>query len=316
MINDSNLSAYVAELTKEHTPPTEQAFVYIWKNKHDDTWYIGRRTQKKCHPNDGYICSSKYAKPLIVEHPDDWERKLIYVGTPENAKEIEEQILIEFNAARNYKSLNRSNGDRKFDTTGIAGWNKGKFGYKIQRTCWVKCPHCNKLGRPGHLMNKYHFDNCLKNPINIENKTDILQERKINHNWYGKKHLDTTTSKMSNSCKTKNAVIINGKEYDSFKSAGLDLNIDCRTIAKRVRSPNFEHYLYADNTKNVHKVPGAKPGQLTAEGKLKRYDPVIIENIEYPSINHAARALGFSLGKTYSRINSPNYPTYQYKKES
>ena len=43
-----------------------QAFVYKWKHISTNMWYVGSRTAKNCHPNDGYICSSAFVKSMIL----------------------------------------------------------------------------------------------------------------------------------------------------------------------------------------------------------------------------------------------------------
>jgi hypothetical protein len=42
------------------------AYVYKWTHIPTSKWYVGSRTAPGCHPDDGYICSSK----LIKENHD------------------------------------------------------------------------------------------------------------------------------------------------------------------------------------------------------------------------------------------------------
>jgi hypothetical protein len=37
-------------------------FVYKWTELSTGKWYIGAHYSKGCHPEDGYICSSKTVK--------------------------------------------------------------------------------------------------------------------------------------------------------------------------------------------------------------------------------------------------------------
>jgi hypothetical protein len=48
-----------------------QAFLYKWTHLPSGKWYVGSRTAKGCHPEDGYYCSSKEVKPLILANPQD-----------------------------------------------------------------------------------------------------------------------------------------------------------------------------------------------------------------------------------------------------
>ena len=84
-----------------------QAYVYIWRQISTQKWYLGSRTAKGCHPDDGYITSSKIVKPLIQSNPSDWERQLIYIGDRDTAYELEKQILDEFRAKYHQDCFNQ-----------------------------------------------------------------------------------------------------------------------------------------------------------------------------------------------------------------
>jgi hypothetical protein len=45
-----------------------KAYLYRWTHIPSQKWYVGSRTGKGCHPDDGYICSSKIVKPMITEN--------------------------------------------------------------------------------------------------------------------------------------------------------------------------------------------------------------------------------------------------------
>jgi hypothetical protein len=81
-------------------------------------WYIGSRTARGSNLNDGYICSSKYVKPLIESNPHEWVRDIIDLGEPVSMRELESEILECLNAAHDPRSFNRDNGKGKFSNTG------------------------------------------------------------------------------------------------------------------------------------------------------------------------------------------------------
>lgn len=82
-------------------------------------WYIGSRTKKGCHPDDGYICSSKIVEPLIRNNPNDWIREIIEIGeNPKDVREREKQILVEKSARQDPKSYNQSNAEGDFSFLG------------------------------------------------------------------------------------------------------------------------------------------------------------------------------------------------------
>ena len=96
----------------------ERAYVYKWTEKSTGKWYIGSRTAKRAHPDDGYICTSKIVKPLILSNPDNWIREILFVGDPKAAIELESVLLVESNAAHNDQSYNQHNQDMKWTRVG------------------------------------------------------------------------------------------------------------------------------------------------------------------------------------------------------
>lgn len=102
------------------------AYVYKWTNKITGKWYIGSRTAKNCHPDDGYICSSRKLKPIILESKDEWVREILCIGEPEDMLTLEAKYLSVLDAKNDSLSYNMHNGDGKFTTKGVAPHNKGK----------------------------------------------------------------------------------------------------------------------------------------------------------------------------------------------
>ena len=87
------------------------AYVYRWTHLPTGCWYIGSRTAKGCHPNDGYICSSKIVKPLVQHNPGQWARTILATGTAEQMRKLERDILVGCNAKKDVMSFNRNNAD-------------------------------------------------------------------------------------------------------------------------------------------------------------------------------------------------------------
>ncbi len=81
-------------------------------------WYVGSRTAKGCHSNDGYICSSKTIKPMILANPEEWEREIVATGTPDEMYQLESEILQTFDAKNDPMSFNQHNNNGKFNTAG------------------------------------------------------------------------------------------------------------------------------------------------------------------------------------------------------
>jgi hypothetical protein len=92
-------------------------------------WYIGSRSSKGCHPDDGYICSSKIVRPLIEANLLDWERTILYIDEPKKIREKESSILQELNAKQDPLSYNRHNNDGNFFPQGpLSEETKRKIG--------------------------------------------------------------------------------------------------------------------------------------------------------------------------------------------
>lgn len=134
------------------------AFVYKWTNQITGKWYIGSRTKPGCHPEDGYLCSSRKVKPLILESKDDWVRTILCIGNPAFILEMETKLLIHLDAKHDPMSYNMHNGDGKFTTLGVAPWNKGG-GKPTGKPAWnsgKKCPtiSASRKGQPAHNKGK------------------------------------------------------------------------------------------------------------------------------------------------------------------
>jgi hypothetical protein len=121
-----------------------QAYVYKWTHIPTLMWYIGSRTAKGCHPDDGYICSSKYVKPLIESNPCEWHRDIIELGEPVSIRELESEILECLNAAHDPRSYNRNNGKGKFSNTGRTITDEWRLNLSKSKKELYKNGHPNK----------------------------------------------------------------------------------------------------------------------------------------------------------------------------
>ena len=102
-------------------------YVYKWTHLPSMMWYIGSRTAKNCHVDDGYICSSKIVKPMVLNNQIDWKRTIIATGSVEEIRLLESDILILFDAKNNARSFNKHNQNGKFVCTGHSDETKRKI---------------------------------------------------------------------------------------------------------------------------------------------------------------------------------------------
>ena len=106
---------------------SHSAYVYKWVYKPNLSWYVGSRTAKNAYVNDGYICSSKIVKPLILKNPTDWERSIVATGTKEEMRELESELLTLVDAAHEPRSYNKHNQNGKFVCFGHSEATKQKI---------------------------------------------------------------------------------------------------------------------------------------------------------------------------------------------
>ena len=138
------------------------AYVYKWTHLPTMMWYVGSRTAKDASLDDGYVCSSKRVKPLILENVADWKREIIAVGSAQDMLILETTILKLADAKNDDRSFNQHNGDGSFinkggvpltvehklnlgkSKKGRVAWNKGKK---------MTLDYCKKL-KEGHTGKK------------------------------------------------------------------------------------------------------------------------------------------------------------------
>jgi hypothetical protein len=98
---------------------TEQAsFVYKWTHLPTLMWYVGSHTGDV---DDGYICSSKYVKPLVEGCKDEWVREIVDTGTTVEMLHLEEEILVTLDAKNDPRSFNRNNLVMRKDGSSVKG---------------------------------------------------------------------------------------------------------------------------------------------------------------------------------------------------
>jgi hypothetical protein len=151
----------------------EQAYVYMWTETATDMWYIGSRTRKGCHPDDGYICTSKIVKPKIESNPDGWKRKILFIGAPKRALEIESFVLTEMMAKQSEMSYNLHNQDMKWTRTGCKDSDEVRKKKSLART-GLKNP---SFGKRGELSPNWGRKHKPRSPETLEKMSKALKGR-------------------------------------------------------------------------------------------------------------------------------------------
>lgn len=134
-----------------------KAYLYKWIELSTGRWYIGARYASGCHPDDGYICTSKIVKPMILENIENWKREILCIGAPEDIVKLESDYLVSLDAKNDPMSFNKHNGDGKFSSLGKPSPLKGRVGnrkgHKMSEEAKAKASAKLK-GRPAHNKGK------------------------------------------------------------------------------------------------------------------------------------------------------------------
>lgn len=155
--------------TETTYPKTKEtiAFLYRWTHLPTGKWYVGSRTANGCHPADGYICSSKVVKPMILENSSEWSREVLVIGNSSQIIELEHKYLVALDAKNSPMSFNMHNGDGKFTQTGVPRSTKTKAILKQKCSGWSHTEQTkqamseNRHGEDNPFFGKKHSDDVL-----------------------------------------------------------------------------------------------------------------------------------------------------------
>ncbi len=104
-------------------------------------------------------------------------------------------------------------------------------------------------------------------------------------------------------------IIIDGKEYESISLASRTLNLERNLIKSRLKSYNFQNYLYKDNEINI------KNGKFIDKHESKR-KKISISGITYSSISEACEKLNKPHDYILWRLQSKSYTNWVYLSEN
>lgn len=163
-----------------------QAFLYRWSQKSTGKWYEGSRTKKNCHIDDGYVCSSKTVRKMILENPSDWERTILVIGTPTYIRDLESTRLQMLDAKNSSMSYNMHNNDGLYNRLGTIHSDVTKN--KMSKT---------RTGRKRPDQSKFMFDNNPMKNKDVANKISILKTKNNPmHNEETRKKVSETRKRM------------------------------------------------------------------------------------------------------------------------
>jgi len=173
-------------------------------------------------------------------------------------------------------------------------------------------------------INKYGKENFTKDIIDVcDNHDDLCIKEKFWVSYYkengfvlyniteGGEGGDTWSNNPNfNSLKEKyyKPIIIDDKEYESISLASRTLNLKRGLIRSRLKSYNFQNYLYKDNEINI------KSGKFIDKSESKR-KKISISGIIYSSISEACEKMNKSHDYILWRLQSKSYTDWVYLSE-
>lgn len=141
--------------------------------------------------------------------------------------------------------------------------------------------------------------------------------------FFGKKHTDDYKKRASERMKGKyngeqnKPIVINGKEYMSLGDASQKLNISPTTIRYRVlsKNPKYKDYRYKGESKKCYtEVEQYERLSIPHRNKkTKTNKAIIINGVEYRTLQDASNVLGIHIMTIRGRVLSKNFVNYKYK---
>jgi hypothetical protein len=213
------------------------AYVYKWTHLPTLKWYVGVRFAIGCNPSDGYICSSKTVKPMILANPLDWKRSIIATGLPAEMRELETTILQTVNARKDVRSFNKANNTPYSD----------RNGFKASDTTRKK-------------LSKLH-----KGKVISESHRLIISQRMSGENnpFYGKNHSEETRDKIREARKTQE---ISDVTKEKMRLARLGKFRDAKSEAHKSR--------ISQSVKMLSKIECEFCGCMASPGNYKRWHSI------------------------------------------
>jgi hypothetical protein len=186
------------------------AFVYKWTQLSTGMWYIGSRTAKGCHPDDGYICSSKFVKPLIKANTNDWERTILFIDEPEKILEKEVKLLNKLDAKNHVLSYNKTNGG--FDFYGGSRMTGKTYEemYGIEKASFLK--NKRRLAKQNKTFTQLYGEEKAKEAAN---KISESKKNKTYEEQFGKDKAEQLRTNHSKRLKGKPSTR-KGKSYEEI----------------------------------------------------------------------------------------------------
>lgn len=243
------MSSNITYTTNDRTPYT---YFIRWEKLNLN--YYGRRTAKNCHPTEffiSYFTSSKYVKEIISQYgfPDIIKIHKIFSDV-KLCCEQEEKFLTRVNAANNPNWINKTNGDKKFNTTGVSP-TIYKITYQKRKNTVKKKYGVENISQSETIKQKKKEKSQEKYGVNCNLQSDIIIQKSkqtkknlYNNENYNNRQKAETTCLKKYGVKSHNCIleIKQKKKHKAQEKYGVDNVFQSEEIKKRIKQSNMEKY--------------------------------------------------------------------------
>lgn len=228
---NSNMSKTI---TKRHF------LIYKTTNKINGKIYIGKHITKNI--DDGYMGSGKHLKRAINKYGiENFEREILFCFDNELEMNSKEAELVTEEFCLREDTYNLCVGGRGgFSYINREGLNTNNFSTRDKEAVIASATKGGETRRR-KMKNDEEWRTCNINKIRL----GINNYYKNNcGNFSGQRHTNETRKKMRLSSNKRQRCIIDDITYESVGQAAEILGIHRRTILYRLKSINFNNYLY------------------------------------------------------------------------
>lgn len=261
-------------------------------------FYYGRRTAKNCQPSDlwkSYFTSSSEVKKIVSLHGDPdiiQVRKEFSGNTSEKIRikmcaEWENRVLRRLHASKNPKFINKSDGDAKFNSSGMVT----AFDLSSNQTCQVTVEEFKR--------NQSRYIGILKGhtiAINLETGVTAavkLEEYRKNKHLYKHPSKDNITVILISSNKR---VTISTKEFHNNRhlykhhSEGITLSNEVREKMSKSHIGKLKSKTHKENISKALTGIIRSPEHIENLKRSRKpaYKAVVVNGIFFHSVNAAA----------------------------
>lgn len=225
--------------------------------------YYGRRTAKNCHPNDffvTYFTSSKYVKEIISQYglPDIIKIHKIFSDV-KLCCEQEQRFLTKVNAAKKSNWLNKTNGDKKFNTTGISPTIYKDTQQKRENT-FIEKYGVNNISQLEQIKNIKQTKNIKNYGVKCNLQSNIIIEKSkqtkldlYNNENYNNREKAKITTLQKYGVESHNCIpdVKQKKINKAQQKYGVNNVFQSEEIKEQIRKSNIEKY----GVDHISKIP-------------------------------------------------------------